>query len=172
MRKEEALLLYAIQKGYKLNVGKIIKKSILNYYNSKYRGLIPQPGTITRLCILGGVKGTREEEERCSRTSPLTLIGITRPLPSKCKEKVQEIGKEDRDGRENEKTILVSSVKEREIRQRSVSPIWTLSPDVREFHQGLTKSSEQQSNNMEILEMLKRMEQSMRERDNQLKFQL
>ena len=71
VRKEEALLLYAILKGYKLNVGKIIEKSILDYYSSKYRGLIPHPATITKLCILGGVKGTLEEEERCPRTSPL-----------------------------------------------------------------------------------------------------
>ena len=83
MRKEEALLLYGILKGYKLNVGKIIEKSIMNYYISKYRGLIPHLGTITRLCILGGVKGTWEEEERCSKNSPLTLTSMIRPLPSK-----------------------------------------------------------------------------------------
>ena len=55
-----------------MNVGKIIETSILNYYRSNYRGLIPQPATITRLCILGGVKGTWEEEERCPKASPLT----------------------------------------------------------------------------------------------------
>ena len=58
MRKEEALVMYAILKGYKLNVGKTNEKSILNYYSSKYRGLIPHPATITRLCIIGEVKGT------------------------------------------------------------------------------------------------------------------
>ena len=88
MRKDKALLLYAILKGYKLNLRKIIEKSILNYYNNKYRGLIPHPATITRLCKLGGVKGTWEEEERCPKTSPLTLIGITKPPVSKGKDKV------------------------------------------------------------------------------------
>ena len=63
VRKEEALLLYAMLKGYKMNVGKIIEKSILNYYCSSYRGLIPYPSTITRLCILGRVEGTWEEKE-------------------------------------------------------------------------------------------------------------
>ena len=58
VRKKEAVLLYDILKGYKMNVGKIIEKSIVNYYYSNYRGLIPHPSTITRLCILEGVKGT------------------------------------------------------------------------------------------------------------------
>ena len=105
VRKEEALLLNAILKGYKLNVGKIIENLILNYYNSKYKGLIPHPETITRLCILRGVEGTWEEEERCPKTSPLTLIGITGPLTSKGKEKVKDIEEQDRDGRENEQAI-------------------------------------------------------------------
>ena len=34
--QEEAILLYALLKGYKINVGKIIENSILNYYQSKY----------------------------------------------------------------------------------------------------------------------------------------
>ena len=58
VQKKEALLLYAILKGYKMNVGNIIETSILNYYRSNYRGLRSHPATITRLCILGGVKGT------------------------------------------------------------------------------------------------------------------
>ena len=99
-----------------MNVGKIIETSILNYYHSNYKGLIPYPITITRLCILGGVEGTWEEEERCPRTSPLTLTGMIKPPPSKGKEKVQEIEEEDRDGRENEQAIMASSVKEREER--------------------------------------------------------
>ena len=141
MRKEEALLLYDILKGYKLNVGKIIKKSTLNYYSSKYKGLIPHPSTITRLCILGGVKRTWEKEERCSRTYPLTLIGITRPPVSKGKEKVQEIEEKDINERENEQAIVVSSMKEREEKKMSMSPIWNLSPDAREYHQEPAGSS-------------------------------
>ena len=38
LRREEAILLYALLKGYKLNVGKIIEKSILGYSESKCRG--------------------------------------------------------------------------------------------------------------------------------------
>ena len=61
VRKEEAILLYALLKGYKFSVGKIIENSILGYYRSKYGGLIPHPTLIARLCILGGVKGYWEE---------------------------------------------------------------------------------------------------------------
>ena len=57
VRKKEAILLYALLKGYKFSVGKLIENSILGYYRSKYKGLIPHPTLITRLCILGGVKG-------------------------------------------------------------------------------------------------------------------
>ena len=67
---------------------------------------------------------------------------------------------------------MVSSVKERENKQRSLSTIWNLSPDVREYHQGPAGSSRQQSNNADIMDMLVRMEQRMKERDDQLKAQL
>ena len=102
-----------------MNVGKIIETSILNYYRNNYRGLIPHSTTITRLCILRGVKGTWEEEERCPKTSPLALIRITRPLVDKDKKKMQEIKEEDKDGKENKQAIVVSLVKERENKQRS-----------------------------------------------------
>ena len=46
VRKNEAILLYALLKGYKINVGKIIENSIISYYRSNYKGLIPHPTTI------------------------------------------------------------------------------------------------------------------------------
>ena len=55
IKEKEAVLLYAILKGYKFNVGKLIENSILSYYRGGYKGLIPHPGLISRLCILGGV---------------------------------------------------------------------------------------------------------------------
>ena len=60
MQKEEAVLLYALLKGYKMNVGKITEKSIISYYYSNYKALIPHLATITRLCILGMVEGKME----------------------------------------------------------------------------------------------------------------
>ena len=87
MRKNEVIHLYAILKGYKLSIGKIIENSILSYFKSNYRALLPHPTLITILCILGGV----EEEETCPKTSPLTLTGITKPQIKKGKKKVFEI---------------------------------------------------------------------------------
>ena len=57
IREKEAALMYAILKGYKFNVGKIIENSFLSYYRCGYRGLVPHLAPITRLCILGGVEG-------------------------------------------------------------------------------------------------------------------
>ena len=76
IREKEAVLLYAILKGYKFSVGKIIKNTILSYYRGGYRGLVPHPALITKLCIMGGVEGDWEEKENCPRTSPLTLTGF------------------------------------------------------------------------------------------------
>ena len=78
IREKETVLLYAILKGYKFSVGKIIENSILSYYRGGYRGMIPHPALITRLCILGGVEEEWEEEENCPKASPLSLTRITK----------------------------------------------------------------------------------------------
>ena len=90
VRKNETILLYAMPKGYRINVGKIIENSIMSYYKSKYRGLIPHPATITRLCLVGGVGGDWENEETCPKVSPLTLVGVTKGLKNRDKEKEME----------------------------------------------------------------------------------
>ena len=41
IREKEAVLLYAILKGYKFSVGKIIENLILSYYRGGYRGQEP-----------------------------------------------------------------------------------------------------------------------------------
>ena len=56
MREQEAIILYAFLKGYKMNVGCLIEGSIREYHLSNKRGLIPHPATISRLCILAGVR--------------------------------------------------------------------------------------------------------------------
>ena len=90
MRKNEAMLNYTMLKGYKINVGKIIENSIMSYYRSKYRGMIPHPATITRLFLLGGVDGDWENEETSPKASPLTLTGVTKGLKNRGKEKEME----------------------------------------------------------------------------------
>ena len=87
IRENEAIILYALLKGYKFDVGKIIETSIKTFHKIVKRGLIPHPATITRLYILARVKGVWAEEESCFRISPLTLTGIIKgPKSKKMKE--------------------------------------------------------------------------------------
>ena len=81
--EKEVVLLYAILKGYKFSVGKIIENSILSYYRGGYKGLIPHPTLISRLCILGVVQEDWEEEENCPKTSSLTLTRISKALTNR-----------------------------------------------------------------------------------------
>ena len=90
VRREEAILLYALVKGYKINMGKMIEKSILGYSDSKCRGMIPHPATITRLCIQGGVEEEWGIEETYPRASFLTLTGITKGPKNRGKGKENE----------------------------------------------------------------------------------
>ena len=78
LREQEAILLYAILKGYKIDVGTVIENSIMRYHEGNKRGLIPHPATITWLCIRAGVKGSWAEEEECPKASPLTLTGVSK----------------------------------------------------------------------------------------------
>ena len=44
-------------------MGKIIENSFMSYYRGGYKGLIPHPALITRLCILGGVEETGRKKK-------------------------------------------------------------------------------------------------------------
>ena len=110
VREQEAIILYAILKGYKLNAGAIIENSIMRYHEGNKRGLIPHPKTITRLCIRAGVKGTWEEEEECPKVSPLTLTGVSKgPRNQKKKRVIVEADSRDEDenARQEEDTLMV-----------------------------------------------------------------
>ena len=78
VREQKAIMLYAILKGYKLNIGTIIENSIMRYHERNKRGLIPHPATITVLCLKAGVKGVWEAEEEVPLTSPLLLTGVSK----------------------------------------------------------------------------------------------
>ena len=104
VKRDEAVLLYALLKGYKINVGKIIEKSILSYSRSECRGLISHPATITRLCLLGGVDEEWGKEETYPRASPLTLTGVTKGPKNRGKGKEIEVEEERGNERCNEPT--------------------------------------------------------------------
>ena len=78
VREPEAIMHYAILKGYKINIGAVIENSIMWYHEGNKRGLIPHPATITILCLKAGVKGVWEEEEEVPLTSPLLLTGVSK----------------------------------------------------------------------------------------------
>ena len=90
VRREEAILCYALLKGYKINVGKIIEKSILSYSERKCKGMIPHPAIITRLCIQGVVEKEWEIKETYPKASPLTLTGKTKGPKNRGKGKEKE----------------------------------------------------------------------------------
>ena len=94
VRREEAILLYSLLKGYKINVRKIIEKSILGYYERNCRGLIQHPTIITRLYIKGGVEEEWGTKETYPKASPLTLTGVTKGLKNKGKGKEKEVEEE------------------------------------------------------------------------------
>ena len=78
VREQEAIMLYAILKGYKINIGTIIENSIMRYHEGNKRGVIPHPATITILCLKAGVKGDWGTEEEVPLASPLLLTGVTK----------------------------------------------------------------------------------------------
>ena len=88
VREQEAIMLYAILKGYKINIGTIIENSIMRYHEGNKRGLIPHPVTITILCLKAGVKGVWEEEEEVPLTSPLLLTGVSKGPRNQKKKRV------------------------------------------------------------------------------------
>ena len=85
-RDNESIILYALLKGYKFDVGKIIETSIKTFHKIIKRGLIPYPATIIRLYVLAGVKGIWVEKETCPKVSPLTVIWVIKG-PKSRKEK-------------------------------------------------------------------------------------
>ena len=78
VREQEAIMLYAILKGYKLNIRAVIENSIMRYHEGNKRGLIPHLATITVWCLKAGVKGAWEAEEEVPLTSPLLLKGVSK----------------------------------------------------------------------------------------------
>ena len=79
----------------------LIEGSIRGYHLSNKRGLISHPTTITKLCILAGVKGSWEEEEVCPRVSPLTLTGVTKGLRNKMQKGIIEVEAEPTEENDN-----------------------------------------------------------------------
>ena len=195
VREQEAVLLYAILKGYKVNAGAIIENSIMKYHEGNIRGLIPHPATITWLCLKAGVKGNWAEEEECPNASPLTLTGISKG-PRNLKKKgvmVEAESKNEEENAEQEKDNLMVDTQEEQIPETQPegnthmftegvaandrSPIdfttpLVSSPPIRnkDFRE-TGESSRGASENNQIMEMLLSMQKGMEERDKKWNLQ-
>ena len=130
VRRKKAILLYSLIKGYKMNVGKIIEEVILNYFNTKYRGYLPHPAIVTKLCSIHELSYYWEEEIPCLKVSPLTLTGVTRGPKNKKKEKpvVEEEGETARRVEQNpepreERRKVLYLTEGTELADKSNSPI-------------------------------------------------
>ena len=189
VREQEAIILYAILKGYNLNAGAVIENSIMRYHEGNKRGLIPHPVTITRLCIRAGVKGNWAEEEECPNASPLTLTGV-RKGPRNLKKKGVMVGAESRNEEENagqeEDNLMVDNQEEQipetqpegntlmfteDVAADDRSPIDFTTPLAssppmgnRNFREP-GESSRGAPENNQIMEMLLYMQKSMEEKD-------
>ena len=189
VREQEAVLLYSILKGYKLNAGAIIENSIMKYHEGNKRGMIPHPATITWLCIRAGVKGDWVEEEECPNASPLTLTGVSKgPRNQKKNGVIVETNSRDEEenARQEEETLMVEDqeeqnqetqpegntsmfVEDMETDERSpidyTTPLVS-SPPMRnmDFREPGESSRGAQENN-QIMEILISMQKSMEERE-------
>ena len=172
VREKDAVLLYAILKGYKSSVGKIMENSIMSYYRGGYKWLIPHPALISRLYILGGVQEEWEEEENRPKTSPLTLTEITKKPKNINRGRRIEAVMEEEEPSKTYQPQPEGETPELPQRQRSLSPIMTFSPEVRQVQPEHVEGLEPLGNTFVVLEMLKAMRQEMDERDNHLKLQL
>ena len=170
IRENEVIILYALSKGYKFDVGKIIETSIKTFHKIIKRGLIPHPAIITRLCILARVKGVWVEEEICPRTSPLTLTRVIKGPKSRKKKEMEIVEVAEEPHEEEEQQVEMEQFPresqmpvEDEFYSR-LSPVLQYPPHVRENFSEPAECSKGNTRNKEIMEMLVSMKKEMEER--------
>ena len=171
IRENEAILLYALLNRYKFDMGKIIETFIRTFHKIVKRGLIPHPATITRLCVLAGVKGIRVEEETCPKVSPLTLTRVIKGTKSrKMKEmEIMEVAEEPQEEEDEpvgmEQIPVGSQLPSEDEMQNIRSLLINSSPDVREIFSEPTKCSRRNEGNAEIMNMLVSIKKELEERE-------
>ena len=171
IRENEAIILYALLKGYKFDVGKIIETSIKTFHKIVKRGLIPHPAKITRLCVLVGVKRIWAEEETCPKVSPLTLKGVIKGSKSRKRKEMEIVEAVEEPQEEEEEQVGMEQIPEEahllvedEVQSR-ISPMFQSSPHVRENFSEPSQYSKGNTGNKEIMEMLVSMKTKMVERE-------
>ena len=168
MREQETIILYALLKGYKINVGGLIEGSIRGYHLSNKIGLIPYPTTISRLCIFAGVRVSWDEEETCPKASPLTLTRVTKgPRNKRQKGMVGvEVESAKKNGNKEMETIpeKIPPVEEEEMPFK-MSPLSHFYPNMTENFPKQVESSIRGERNTKIMEMLRSIKKDMEEKE-------
>ena len=175
IRENEVILLYALLKGYKFDVGKIIETSIRTSHKIVKRGQIPHPTTITRLYFLAGVKGIWAEQETCPKVSPLTLTGVIKgPKSIKRKEmEIMEVVEEPQE--EEEEPVGMEQISDgcqlpsKDEMQNRRSPVINSPPDVREFFSEPAEYARSNEGNAKIMSMLVSLKKEMEEREKRIR---
>ena len=65
---------------------------------------------------MGGVEGDWEEDEICSKTSPLTLTGVIKGLKNRGREREVEVGREEKENIEINQMQIDSATQKQEQR--------------------------------------------------------
>ena len=171
IRENEAIILYALLKGYKFDVGKIIETSIKAFHLVVKRGLIPHPATITRLCILAGVKMVWAKEETYPRSSPLPLTRVIKGLKIRKMNEIEIVEVVEEPREEEEEQVGMEQYPEeaqllvKDEFQSRISPVLQSPPHVRENFSESAEYFKGNIGNKEIMEMLVSMKNEMEERE-------
>ena len=152
-----------------MNVGCLIEGCIRRYHLRNKRGLIPHLATISRLCILAGVRGSWDEEETCPKASSLTLTGVTKGPRNKKQKRIVDLEAEP--GKENDNREMetvpehIPPTKEEDMPFR-MSPMSPPGPEMREDFPELAESSRYDAVKNKIMEMLRSIKKDMEEREH------
>ena len=145
-------------------------------------GMIPDPATITRLCIRAGVKESWEEGEKCPNASPLTLTRL-RKGPRNQKKKGVIVEADSRDEEENarqeEDTLMVEDQEEQDPETKPEGNTSKFAEDIElderspiDFTTPLASSPPMRNReNNQIMEMPISMQKSMEEREKKWSLQ-
>ena len=116
-------------------MGKILEQSIPDDPENNFLGNIPHLALITLLCIKGGVTFS-ETEEKCLRSSPLTLTGVLK-APVQVEE-VERTRKSKRETSELQGEAIPTVEKTLETEERVVGGL-KITQSNQCFHLGLKK---------------------------------
>ena len=155
----------------------------MDYAKSHFSGNIPHPALVTLLCIKGGVTFSEIEEEKCPKSSPLTLSGITKgPIENEKWERRRNRKITVEEPRELVPTIEAEEESDSEERwgfeAHSKQPMLSLATEEATLahiiteNRGKQRAKVEEKINYELLILLKEMKAKIKEKDEQTREEL